>query len=174
MNKLTTRNQQFIDQYVIDFNGAQAAIRAGYSVKTARAIAYRLLTNVDIVAAINEKKKALASRLDLTAERVLMERSRLAFFDPRKLFNADGSPKGIGELDDDAAAAIASLDVVSNEDGSTHYRYRFSDKSKSLDALEKHLGLYEKNNEQKLNPLADLIKSLHENNQVGMPANANP
>ena len=113
MKKLTSRNQQFIDEYVIDSNGAQAAIRAGYSVKTARAIAHRLLTNVDVVAAINEKKKALASRLDITAERVLMERSRLAFFDPRKLFNADGSPKGIGELDDDAAAAIASLDVVS-------------------------------------------------------------
>jgi len=70
--------------------------------------------------------------------------------------------------------AIASLEVVSNEDGSTHYKYRFSDKSKSLDVLEKHLGLYGKHNEQKSNSLADLIKSLHENNQVAMPANANP
>jgi hypothetical protein len=80
----------------------------------------------------------------------------------------------IEDLDNDTAAAIASLDVISNEDGSRHYKYRFSDKSKSLDALEKHLGLYGKHNEQKATPLADLIKSLHENNQVGMPANANP
>jgi phage terminase small subunit len=89
VNKSTTKSQRFVEEIVIDSNATQVAIRARYSVKTARAIAHRLLIKADIVEAINEKKKTIANRLEITAERVLLERSRLAFFDPRKLFNAD-------------------------------------------------------------------------------------
>jgi phage terminase small subunit len=105
-----------------------------------------------------------------TAERVLLEHSRLAFFDPRKLFNADGLPKAIDKLNDNTAAAIASLEVASKVDGAAQFGYRFVDNSKSIDALAKYLGLYGKDNAQKSDRLAVAIKSLHENNKVGMPA----
>ena len=48
MSKLTEKQKKFVDEYLIDLNATQAAIRAGYSEKTARSIGQRLLTNVDI------------------------------------------------------------------------------------------------------------------------------
>ena len=48
MPKLTEKQKKFVDEYLIDLNATQAAMRAGYSEKTARSIGQRLLTNVDI------------------------------------------------------------------------------------------------------------------------------
>ncbi|MFP3322080.1 terminase small subunit [Planococcus sp. SIMBA_160] len=71
MVKFTAKQQMFIDEYLVDLNGTQAAIRAGYSEKTARTTAAKLLAKGNIRARIEELKKTRADRLELDAYWVL-------------------------------------------------------------------------------------------------------
>lgn len=152
------RRERFVEAYVANGgNVTQSAITAGFSEATAYQQGSRLLKDVRVASAIAARRSVLQDRLEITTDRVLRERARLAFFDVRKLFNDDGSPKPINELDDDTAAAIAGLEVAEIWEGSgddRHFvgylkKYKLTDKSASLTALEKHLGLYEADNKQK-------------------------
>jgi len=77
--KITPKQERFVEQYLIDLNATQAAIRAGYSRKTAKQQASRLLTNVDLAAAIAAGKERLAAKAELTAKRVLESSAELRF-----------------------------------------------------------------------------------------------
>jgi len=149
--QLTDKQAAFVREYLVDKNATQAAVRAGYSPKTANEQAARLLTKTNIKAAVDAGLADLASRVGITAERVLRERARIAFFDPRKLLDAEGNPKPMHELDDDTAAAIAGVEVIEMKGGaeipgvlSLVKKYRLAAKDTSLAALEKYLGLTEK------------------------------
>ncbi len=91
---LNPRHARFAQEYLIDLNGAQAAIRAGFSKRTARSAAARLLTNADIRAAIDEAKLARSERTKITADKVLEELARVAFFDSFE----DGRVKMVDKL----------------------------------------------------------------------------
>lgn len=78
-SSLNPRQRRFVDEYLIDLNGAQAAIRSGYSAKTAPQIASRLLTHVKVVALIAERQKTLGDATGLTQERVRQELVILGF-----------------------------------------------------------------------------------------------
>ena len=69
-SSLTARQARFVQEYLVDLNGTQAAIRAGYSSHTAAAQAVRLLINVNVKAAVDA---GAAAQLDLTAKKVLTE-----------------------------------------------------------------------------------------------------
>jgi phage terminase small subunit len=147
---LTPKQALFVKEYLIDLNATQAAIRAGYSEKTARAIGAENLTKLDIQESIQAAMNERAGGLNITAERVLKEIAKLAFFDPRKFFHADGSPIPICDLDDDTAAALAGMDVLEEFEGSGETRvfvgytkkFKLSDKRASLELLGKHLKLF--------------------------------
>lgn len=109
---LTPKQERFVAEYLIDLNATQAATRAGYSAKTANEQGARLLANVSVRSAIEEAKAKRAERTEITQDRVLLELSRIAFFDLRKLYREDGSMKAMHELDADAAAVLAGVDVV--------------------------------------------------------------
>jgi phage terminase small subunit len=146
---MNDRQAAFVAAYLVHRNATKAAVVAGYSAKTASSQGERLLRNVEIRAAIDSGLARLADKLEITAERVLRERARLAFFDPRKLLDADGNPIPLQDLDADIAAAIAGVDVTTqvSDDGSvktTIRRYRLAGKEASLSALEKRLGLDQK------------------------------
>lgn len=87
-----------------------------------------------------------ANRIDITADKVLQEIAKLAFFDPRKLFDDAGKPIHISQLDDVTAAAITGLDVVTQgnqEVGlSEIMKYKIADKGVNLERLGKHLKLF--------------------------------
>lgn len=68
---LTPKQAAFVREYLVDLNATQAAIRAGYSPRTARAQGHRLLTDADIAAAIEAAQAERAERLQLTADDVL-------------------------------------------------------------------------------------------------------
>lgn len=150
----------FIAEYKIDRNGRRAAIAAGYSPKGAAVAASRLLTKPNVAAEIaNHRAEALAKvqqDTGITLERVLKEIARIGFFDPRKMFGADGKPLSITELDDDTAAVIAGLDVMEEYEGSGPDRvfvgyvkkWKLADKNSALEKLAKHLGAYEQDNKQ--------------------------
>lgn len=75
MGALTPKQQRFVDEYLIDLNATQAAIRAGYSEKTARAIGCENLTKPDIAAAIAERQVVRAEKAE-TDEAWILERLR--------------------------------------------------------------------------------------------------
>jgi phage terminase small subunit len=149
---LNTRQKKFVLEYCKSLNAAQAAIKAGYSEKTARAIGSRLLTDVNIQQEISLKQNKTMGKLEVSVDRIMLERARLAFFDPRKLLDSTGRPRPLHELDDDTAACIAGLKVQDRyeqaQDGSnernlsTVLEYKLADKNASLTALEKINGMY--------------------------------
>lgn len=69
--KLTPKQSLFVKEYLVDLNATQAAIRAGYSEKTAKAQGCRLLTNVYICAEVNKGKEERAEIVAITAQDVL-------------------------------------------------------------------------------------------------------
>ena len=79
MTKLTAKQQRFCDEYLIDLNATQAAIRAGYSKKTANEQGARLLVNVSIQKKISELQKEREKRTEITQDSVLHELALIAF-----------------------------------------------------------------------------------------------
>lgn len=130
--------------------------------------ASKLMASTKVQLRVEELKERITNAGIASATRVLLEASRLATFDPRKLFREDGSPKPINELDDDTAAALAGLDVLEEFSGSGDDRafvgytkkYKVADKNSALEKLFKHHGLYERDNQQKTDPLADLLRAV--------------
>ena len=128
-----------------------------------------LMADSKVSKRVKELRERITSTGIASAERVLLEASRLATFDPRKLFMEDGSPKPINELDDDTAAALAGLEVVEEFDGSGEDRkfigytkkYKVADKNSALEKLFKHHGLYREDNAQKTDPLVELIRLMN-------------
>lgn len=109
--KLTAKQQRFCEEYLVDFNATQAAIRAGYSVKTANRIAAENLSKLDIQKTIQELQKALSTKTEITREKVVAEYARIAFGDIREFFDDNSRLKPIKDLSDNAAAALAGVDV---------------------------------------------------------------
>lgn len=144
--KLTAKQSLFVKEYLVDLNATKAAIRAGFSAKTAQEQSSRMLSNVIIQAAIQEEMNKRAEKVGITAERVLNEIAKMAFLDPRKLFDAEGKPLHITALDDDTAASIAGLDVVTTGNQDVGYadvlKIKLADKAKNLELLGRHLKLF--------------------------------
>ncbi len=91
-----------------------------------------------------------ADKLEITADRVLQEIARLAFNDPRNFFESDGSLKQIHDLDDDAAACIAGMEVIELFEGAGEQKHAYgllkkikiADKGQNLERLGRHLKLF--------------------------------
>lgn len=144
--KLNPRQRRFVEEYLIDLNATQAAIKAGYSKKTARQIGEENLTKPAIALAVKLAISERSERTEVNADRVLREYARIGFFDIRKIFNDDGSMKPIGELGDDEAAVIAGVEVSEIRDGDGMVigqlkKIKLADKLGALNALARHLGL---------------------------------
>lgn len=78
---LTPKQERFVEQYIVDLNATQAAIRAGYSPHTARQQGDRLLTNVDVSAAVAAKQAKRSEATGITAAWALERLKREAEFD---------------------------------------------------------------------------------------------
>ncbi|SLM47399.1 putative Terminase small subunit [Nitrospira japonica] len=137
MNNLRLKHRRFVEEYVIDFNGAQAAIRAGYSKKTARQIGQRLLTNVDITKAIEQRMRHFTMQCELKTEAILRQLTRICFSDIRKIFDSDGKPLKLHQLDDDTAAAVSSMEVAGSS-----IKIRFWNKIDALSLAVRILNLF--------------------------------
>lgn len=149
---ISPKQARFVAEYLVDLNASKAAIRAGYSPKTAGSQAFDLLKKPEIVAEVERQRQIHAEKTGLSVERVLKEAMRLAFFDIRKLVDKDGNPLPLNQLDDDTAAAIQGLDVASVGNAEMGVgqvlKYKIADKNSAIERLFKHLGLFEKDNKQ--------------------------
>jgi len=103
------------------------------------------LKDIRVSTEIARRRTEIVTALELSTERTIKEVSRLAFCDPRKLVGENGKLKQLHEIDDDTAAAIASVEV--DKDGGI--KYKFWDKNSAIEKAAKVQGLYEKDNEQK-------------------------
>lgn len=157
------RRKLFLDAYLANGrNATQAAITAGFSPKTARAQGCKLLTHTDIVKTLAEATARIEAISGLSVERTLQEIARVAYQDPRRLYDEHGNLKPVHELDDDMAASIASVEVVEEFEGHgsdrTHVGYtkkiKLWDKNSALVTAARHLGLFEKDNAQRGESLA--------------------
>ena len=139
---MNAKHERFCQEYLVDLNATQAAIRAEYSERTAAAQAARLLKNVNIQNRIAELQAARSLRTEVTMDRVVLELARIAFVDPRRVFK--WGPKGVELIDsdsltDDEAAVIAEVSQTITEAGGS-IRGKQYDKIKALELLGKHLG----------------------------------
>lgn len=140
---LTDKQAAFVDEYLIDLNATQAAIRAGYSEKTARFIGCQNLAKSHISEAIQTRRKELQKSLHITQERILEEEARLAFIDVGFLFDENGDLLPVHKIPEDARRAIAGIEITELEKkGGTKHRYKVFDKGQALARISKHLGLY--------------------------------
>lgn len=142
--KLTPKQQMFCDEYLIDLNATQAAIRAGYSNKTAKEIGCNLLTKVNIRAYIDQKMAERSRRCGITADRVLNELAKIGFCNAADLINFNQATVK-EEADNYDTAAIQSVKVktMSSENGDMIEReVKLYDKTKSLELIGKHLGMF--------------------------------
>lgn len=165
---LNERQEKFVLEYLVDLNATQAAIRAGYSPKTAYSIGQRLLKHVEISRQIAEAREEQATRTGVTADRVLLEFAHLALSDIRDVmsWDADGTVtvRPSDAIDENAARAIQSIKsrttTRSGDFGeiTTHdLEVRFHPKDPALQALARHLDLFSKEGDRTAKSLLELL-----------------
>lgn len=150
-NDLTEKQLMFCKEYLVSMNSTESAIKAGYSEKTAGSQGSRMLKNVKVRAYIDEYLQERASKLDITANRILEELGHIAFFDIGNIF--DGiSLKEIDSLPENVRRAISSVKVrvekVDGENTAEVMEIKAHDKLGGIEKLMKHLGMYELDNQQ--------------------------
>lgn len=166
IGKLTAKQAEFIRQYLVDLNATQAAIRAGYSKRTAKEIGTENLSKPAISAAIAEAMEERSRRTEVTADRVLQELARIGFADARKLFDANGALKSLDQIDDDTRGALV-IEVTegTDDEGNPTFsrKLKLMCKLTALERLGKHLGLFRDRLEvsgDRANPMTLLIQSI--------------
>lgn len=161
---LTDKQKRFCEEYLIDLNATQAAIRAGYSPKTAEQTASRLLRNVKVQEYIAKRQKELSMSTEITQERVIKELALIAFSNNADyahvvekkmqveaggalvdLLDKDGKPVMYRtvepvlteELTEEQKRALAVI-----KKGRDGLEVKSCDKVKALELLGKHLGIF--------------------------------
>lgn len=163
-DKLTPKQQRFAREYLVDLNATQAAVRAGYSEKTAKQIGSRLLTNVDLQAEIQRLGRKSAAKLEITRESIMQELAAVGFArasDFVRVETVEASRMGIhpitgevvmlpagpqqlvrivdtDEVPDDKAAALAGI-----KQGSHGVEVKLHDKIRALELLGKAVGMFD-------------------------------
>ena len=100
MAKLTEKQQRFVDEYLIDLNATQAAIRAGYSAKTADVQGSRMLGNVKVQQAIAEAMAKRSKRTGVNQDRVVLELAKIAFVKMTDIVDSEGRIRSNATDDD--------------------------------------------------------------------------
>ncbi len=161
MHKLNAKQLRFCQEYVVDQNGTQAAIRSGYSSKTADVIASRLLGKIKVQAVVQSLQVNIAKQLEIDSEDIAMEFKNVAFSNIVDYLNSDFSLKDISRLPHFLSAAIESIKIrkVGN---AVYTEIKLFDKLKALEALGKHLGMFGEHRIHEERPSLDLSKLTEE------------
>lgn len=145
---LTDKQQKFVAEYLVDLNATQAAIRSGYSVKTAEKIGSENLRKPEIAAAIASGKAKQLEAANVKAVHVLEELRRLSFADLADMVDATtGKLKPLHEMPPAARAAIASVKLTKKNLTAGYgvmedvVELKLWDKPRALEMLAKHFGL---------------------------------
>lgn len=170
MDDLTEKQKRFCDEYLIDLNATQAAIRAGYNEKTAYSMGQRLLKNVEVQKKIQSLKNDRSERTEITQDMVLRELAAIAFANAtdivqvaEKAFVTDSGNEVMlpdvvitetSKLTPEQKKAIAGI-----KQGRNGIEVKMNDKTRALELLGKHLGMFTEKvevTEKKTNPFDEL------------------
>jgi len=153
MAKLTDKQEMFCQEYVASakLNATQAAINSGYSEKTAQEIGSENLSKPIIQTRIAELQKERLERIELTQDEVLQELKNFAFSDITETIQLDTD--SIKALPPEVRRLITQYKKVSRKLGDSEWQeemveLKFIDKMKAFEMLNRHIGFYEKDNEQ--------------------------
>ncbi len=148
-SKLTAKQVRFCEEYLIDLNATQAAIRAGYSVESAGSIGSENLSKPEIRARVETAMAERSKRTGITSDRVLLELGKVAFVNPTDLIDPDsGSIKDTATDEDRAAIAAIRVKQIPTESGmGVEREVRMADKLKALEMCGRHLGMFKDNPE---------------------------
>lgn len=179
--KLTEKQQRFCDEYLIDLNATQAAIRAGYKEKTAYSMGQRLLKNVEVQNQLQKRKLDRVERTEITQDMVLFELANIAFSNvadyagivekdvmiehegtETPLLDNDGNPVKYRTVE-----PVLTADLTENQKralavikkGRDGFEIKTYDKIRALELLGKHLGMFTDKVEvsgEVNNPMAEL------------------
>ena len=147
---LPPKQERFAREYLIDRNGTQAAIRAGFSPNSASVTASRLLAKAKVREIVNKGLTRQHEKLEKSADMVLERLANLASYDVRNFFDKKGNAKEIHELDDTTAQAVSGFEFVTLYEGSGDEKHAFgqlrkfklADKGINLERLGRHLQLF--------------------------------
>ncbi len=160
MARLTDKQDKFVDEYLVDLNATQAAIRAGYSQKTAYRIGAENLRKPQIQKKIQEKMQERQQRTEVTQDRVVRELATIAFAkatDYAEIRNGIVYIKDTEGLSEDQIRAIAGIKKRANG-----IEVKLNDKEKALELLGRHLGMWNDKLDINAPALDDSIKEMEE------------
>ena len=152
--KLTPKQQMFCEEYLIDLNATQAAIRAGYSEKTARDIACENLAKPNISDEIAELKQKRSEKIEIDSNNVLKELLNWAYGDVTETMLL--TVQEVKELPDHKRRLITGFKTIqsktTNKKGEVVeedlLELKFVSKEKAMEMITRHIGLYELDNRQ--------------------------
>ena len=140
VRKLTKQQKRFVDEYLIDLNATQAAIRAGYSAKTAEQIGYQLLKKTSVSEAVSKEMAERSRRTGINQDRVLLELARIGFSKITDVIDPE-TAKIRKDATEDDLACIQSIKIKPNEYG-TEREVKMYDKKSALVDIGRHLGMF--------------------------------
>lgn len=138
---MTKKQKRFVEEYLIDLNATQAAIRAGYSPDTAKSIGSENLTKPDIQARIAKAMAERSKRTGVDADRVVAELAKIAFVNAEDVIDAETATVKPNAAREDTAA-IQSVKVKTFGEDGLEREIKMADKIKALELLGKHLGMF--------------------------------
>ena len=157
IDKLTPKQQRFVEEYLVDLNATQAAIRAGYSVKTAYSIGQENLTKPEILATITKSRIEQSKRTEITQDWVLKKLASIVEIPLTELceWNASGiALRDSNDMPPEAIACIKKITERMGADGNSSLSVEQYDKLRALELIGKHLGMFTDN----VNVNCDLTK----------------
>lgn len=164
---LNDKQEMFCREYLVDLNATQAAIRAGYSDKTANRIAAQLLSKLDIGKRIQELKSERGERLAIDADYVLQRLVEIDQMDVADILLSNGEIKPIKDWPKVWRITLSGIDVTEMAGDSTGLlkKIKWPDKVKNLELLGKHISVQAfreqvKNEHDVVGTLSDLMDEL--------------
>lgn len=144
---MTKKQEKFCEEYMVDLNATQAAIRAGYSTKSAHSIATENLQKPAVRAHVDAALAEQSKRTGVTADRVVRELARVAFANSQDVVNYDDATvRPDAARDDTAAVASVRVKTIPTKDGpGVEREVKMHDKLKALELLGRRLGLFTDN-----------------------------
>lgn len=169
MTKPLTSQQEHFARLVAEGKSQSAAYREAYpkSQKWKDAAVWSqasiLISHSGVSQRVADLRAEAVKRTEVTQDMVIKELARIAFFDIRKIFNQDGTLKKVHELDDDSAAAIASIELVDiGEDGQLviSKKFKTEGKIKALNLLGVNMGMFVHRTEDVTDPMKKAMGNL--------------
>ena len=158
----SNRRALFIEAMIANGgNQTQAAIAAGYPEKSAHVRGAELVKDRKVAAELERRRAEAAEKAKLTADEVLVSLARALRFDPRKLFQPNGTLKPIAELDDDTALVLQSLEIdeILKERAVIGHtkKVKATDRNVAREQAMRHFGLYDRDNRQRTDAIRELL-----------------